>query len=84
MTNRTKTIPYDYRFFTFLFLISLSILSFCVYIYAVNATARNVATRQESERQIAKISTDLDALEFAYIELKNNVTMELAYEYGFK
>jgi len=84
MINRTRTLSYDYRFKIFVVLVSLSILSFGYYIYAIYATASNVAARQESERQIAKISTNLDALEFGYIELKNNITMELAYEYGFK
>ena len=76
-------ISYDHRARFFLVLATISILSFVAYIYAINATARNVAVRQDLERQIADIATDLDSLEFSYIELKNNVTMELAYQYGF-
>lgn len=84
MINRTKTLSYDYRFKVFAVLVSLSVLSFGLYIYAIYATASHAATRQEAERQITKIVANLDVLEFSYIELKNNITMELAYEYGFK
>ena len=30
------------------------------------------------------MSAHFDSLEFAYIELRNNVTLELAYQRGFK
>lgn len=63
---------------------AVSILSLCIYIYAINTTARNVASRQDLERQIADLSVRLDSLEFAYIGLKNNVTIDLAYQYGFR
>lgn len=59
-------------------------MSLFVYIYAVNSISRNIATRQSLERQAGIISTNLDALEFSYIELQNNVTIELAHNYGFK
>lgn len=89
MINKIKTISisspigYSYRVRLFWILVAVSLISFCLYIYAINVTARNIAAGQESERQIAKISAGLDSLEFAYIELKNNVTMELAKAYGF-
>ena len=78
-----RTISYDQRVRFFTILIAISALSIFAYIYAINATARNIAIRQNLERQIADVSMKLDSLEFAYIELKNNVTMELAYQYGF-
>ena len=51
--------------------------------YAVNALARNVAERQELERQVASLSAELGALEFAYIEKRNAITLEMARELGF-
>jgi hypothetical protein len=84
MSNKTKVISYDNRARFFWVLVALSVLLLLVYIYAINTTARNIAVRQDLERQIAQVSASLDPLEFAYIELQNNVTMELAYEYGFK
>lgn len=65
-------------------MVVVSILSLSIYIYAVNATARNIVARQDLERQIANTRANLNSLEFAYIELKNNITIELAYLYGFK
>jgi len=84
MTSKTKVISYDNRARIFLILVAVLILSFFVYIYAAYAITRNTALRQNLERQIANASTDLNSLEFAYIKLKNNVTIELAYLYGFQ
>lgn len=84
MINKTKAISYDSRVRFFWFLVTISVMSLGVYVYAINSTARNIAARQVLERQIAEVSANLESLEFAYIELKNNVTMELAYQYGFR
>ena len=84
MISRTKTISYENRVRFFWTLVAISILSFSAYIYAINVTTRNIATRQGLERQIAAVSTNLDSLEFTYIELKNDITIELAREYGFR
>lgn len=82
--GRTGAISYDSRVRFFWGLVTLSIFSLVIYVYAINVTARNVAMRQDLERQIAEVSVNLNSLEFAYIELKNNVTMELAHTYGFR
>ena len=84
MTNKTKTISYNNRVRYFYILMAISILSLFTYIGALNITARNAAMGQNLERQMARASIDLDSLEFAYIKLKNNVTLELAYQRGFK
>ena len=75
---------YDNRVRFFWILVAISILSLSVYIYAINATARNIAARQNLEKEVAKIATALNSLEFAYIGLKNDITIELAYSYGFR
>ena len=77
-------VGYDNRVRLFWTLVTFSILSLFVYIYAINNTARNIAVRQNFEKQITDTSTKLDSLEFAYIELKNNITIELAHNYGFQ
>ncbi len=84
MINKTKTISYHSRVRFFWILVAISIVSLGVYVYAVNTIARNVAIRQDLERQIGKTTAGLDSLEFAYIELKNNITIELAHYYGFQ
>ena len=84
MILKTKTISYDNRVRFFWFLVAVSILSLFTYVYAVSATARHIAVRQGLEKEIADVTTNLDALEFQYIETKNNITLELAHHYGFK
>ena len=84
MTNKIKTISYGERVRFFWILAIISILSLFIYIYAINVTARSAALGQNLERQMTRAGSELDSLEFAYIKLKNNVTLELAYERGFK
>ena len=68
----------------FLVLAGLSLASLLCYMYAINITARNIALAQDLEAKIRETSANLNSLEFAYIELRNNVTLELAYQYGFQ
>lgn len=82
--QKTKIISYNRRVYLFWILVFISIISLSVYIYAVNAIARNIAVKQDMERQITNMTNDFNSLEFAYIELRNNVTMELAYQHGFQ
>lgn len=82
--SRTRAISYDNRVRFFWTLVGISIFSLLIYIYAINSTARSIALRQNLEKQATEVSTELDSLEFAYIDLKNNITMELAYAYGFR
>lgn len=82
--SKTRTISYDNRVRFFWIMVVVSILSLSIYVYAVNATARNIVVRRDLEKQITSVSSSLNSLEFAYIELRNNITIELAYLYGFK
>ncbi|MFZ2484846.1 MAG: hypothetical protein WAX80_02815 [Minisyncoccia bacterium] len=77
-------ISHDSRVRIFWALLSLSIIFFFVYIYAINMTTRNIVARQNLERQIAEVSGKLSSLEFVFIGLKNDVTVELAHRYGFQ
>ncbi|PJA37087.1 MAG: hypothetical protein CO183_00130, partial [Candidatus Zambryskibacteria bacterium CG_4_9_14_3_um_filter_42_9] len=81
--NKIKIISYDKRILLFWSLVAVSIFSLFIYIYAINATARNIAVRQDLEKKIVAISANLNSLEFSYIELRNNVTIELARQHGF-
>lgn len=84
MIHKVKTISYNHRIQAFWTLIAISGLALFAYIYTINITARNVAEREGLEREIARISADLDSLEFAYVKLKNSVTLEVALQRGFK
>mgnify|MGYP003393103141 CR=1 FL=1 len=84
MSYKIKTISYNHRVRFFWTLIAVSSLALFTYIYTINVTARNIAERETLEREIERISTNLDSLEFSYVKLKNNVTLELALGRGFR
>lgn len=82
--GRELSISYDQREKAFWFLALISLLSLGVYFYAINSTAHSIAMRQHLEREVADLSTELSSLEFAAIELRNSITIELAEQHGFK
>lgn len=84
MTYRTKTISHEARGYAFWALVGISLLAFATYVYAVNMTIRNTALRQNLEGEVTKLAAESGALEFAYIEKRNSVNIELAHAYGFK
>lgn len=78
-----RAIGLDQRQKAFWFMVSLSLCSLLVYVYAINAAAHHIAVRQNLEREVAETTGRLSSLEFATISLKNAVTIETAREYGF-
>ncbi|OHA88373.1 MAG: hypothetical protein A2653_02275 [Candidatus Zambryskibacteria bacterium RIFCSPHIGHO2_01_FULL_43_25] len=54
------------------------------YILGINQTVRNVAERQILETELSSISNKIAELEFSYIALKNNITINTAFELGFE
>lgn len=82
--SKAKAISYDNRANIFWFIVSLSLLSLFVYFYAIHSIARSTAMRQNLEAQVVDAAGRIGTLEFAYIELKNNITSEVAESYGFK
>lgn len=54
-----------------------------IYVYAVNATARNVALRAALEREATELNSEIAGLEFEYIARTGEVTLERAQALGF-
>jgi hypothetical protein len=81
--GRSRAISYDSRERAFWLLVLGSLLSLAVYVYAINATAHNIAMRQHLEREVAQHRAELGTLEFERIAQKNAVTLEVAQAYGF-
>ncbi|MEK7227405.1 MAG: hypothetical protein AAB641_00755 [Patescibacteria group bacterium] len=79
-----RTISLEDRRRFFWFLAGICFFALVLYIYAIEATARNIAMRANLEMRVAEAEGKLSSLEFAYIELKNNVSIELARLYGFE
>lgn len=80
---RELTASLENREKAFWTLVFISLASLAIYIYAINAAAHHIAVRQNLEREVAEQNAALSSLEFAVIELKNNVTIETAREFGF-
>lgn len=68
----------------FWFLVSVSVFSLLIYVYAINAAAHHIAVRQNLESEVTALNSSLGSLEFDSIALKNAITMEVASIYGFE
>lgn len=86
MTNVTKTINTIDRLSVTLFwsLLSILILLVGVYGYMVNKTVWNAFNKDQAEEQIVALNSKLGDLEFQYMSLSNDVSIEKAYELGFQ
>jgi hypothetical protein len=80
---QSRSISFEDRERAFWFLVSASLLSLVVYVYAINAAAHHIAVRENLEKQVAETNARLGTLEFNVIALKNNITLEVAQNYGF-
>jgi len=54
-----------------------------VYFYAINQTVRNIVTRKEVQQELSTLRGQIGALEFQYIQQKNELTMETAKTLGY-
>ncbi len=54
-----------------------------VYMYLVNKTVWNVVAKQNIEKSMASISSDLSDREFQYINSVSGITMDTATKLGF-
>jgi hypothetical protein len=84
MTSKAAIISYDARARLFWSLLFISLAALGLYIFSVNAAIRNTANRQALETEVSQLNSELGTLEFRHIELKNSVSIDMAYEYGFK
>ena len=56
---------------------------FALYGYFVSTSITNVLLREEVEENILAVNSEISQLEFIYLDQKNTVTLEFAYEMGF-
>ena len=86
MTNVTKTINTIDRLSITLFwsLLSMLVVLVGVYGYMVNQTVWNAFNKDQAENQIVAMNSKLGDLEFQYMSLSNNISIEKAYELGFQ
>jgi hypothetical protein len=84
MTFKTKTFSYDTRVLAFWTLISIFAVCLVVYVWAVRTTISNTITRGQLEGVSANLSAEVGEMEFKYISMQNNVSLQVAYERGFQ
>lgn len=68
----------------FFVLSGILIAIFFLYIFLVNRTIMNVVARSNTQKSISSISTTVGDLEGTYLTLQSMITIDLAYQKGFK
>ena len=84
MTFKTRTISYDTRVRAFWFMLFVLMVSIVVYMVAVRATIGNTVARANLESSTNALVTQVGNLEFQYISMEDNVSLQLAYSKGFE
>lgn len=64
-------------------LCGLILALFALYGYFVSKSITNVLLREEIEENILVVNSQISQLEFAYLDKKNEVTLDFAYDMGF-
>lgn len=65
-------------------MVTAVILMIFAYIYFVNAIVWHVASRQETEKKLSDLTTQMASLEAVYVGLTSNINIDHAYTLGFK
>jgi len=68
-----------------IFWILFSIFVFLLFFYGflVNRTIVNAVYKQQMEKDIISLNSKVNSMDFQYLEMKNNITDELALSKGF-
>ena len=81
----TKTLTKLHKEKILVWLLSASIISMAIlYMFLVNGAVFNVVAREDLENQLATINAKVSELEFEYIGLRNSITIQYAYDRGFR
>lgn len=65
-------------------MVAISAVSLVLYMVGVMMTIQHTVARQSLQNQVSALTTEVSNLEFKYIALQNGVTLNLAYNRGFK
>lgn len=76
-----STLAIQKRIFWILIIFIVTMIA--LYVYFVSKSITNVLLREEIETKVADVNSDISALEFSYLEEKDAISLELAYEKGF-
>lgn len=67
----------------FLFLFLTAIILVLSYGFLLNKTMMNAVSKQSMEHEIKSLSSEVNSLEFQYLNIKNSITLETAESKGF-
>ena len=65
-------------------LVAVAIVSAGMYLFFMNNAVFNALERERAGREISTVSAEVADMEQSYLSLKNNITLAVAYERGFK
>ncbi len=65
-------------------LLGVLFISAGFYMYLINSTIHNTVARQNLEAESSSLTLSIGNKEFEYISRRNNITLALAQELGFK
>lgn len=69
--------------FTIMALVAGMVMLAASYVALVNNSVFNIVAREDALEEMTNLETDLAVLETRYIELSNQINLNLAYERGF-
>jgi len=64
-------------------LFSMIVVLLVSYGFLVNGTIINAISKQNLEKQMISLNSDVNSMEFSYLNIKNKITMEYALSLGF-
>ena len=67
----------------FIVLFSTPVLLVLSYGFLLNSTMMNAVSKQRVEREMKTLSSEINSLEFQYLNIKNSITLETAESRGF-
>lgn len=80
--NQIERIEYREKAIFWIFF-SLFIFFLVFYGFMVNSTIANAVAKQQAEKDIISLNTDVNSMESTYLNLKNKITIDLAVSKGF-
>jgi hypothetical protein len=68
-----------------IFWVLFSVFAFLLFSYGflVNSTMMNAVSMQKMEKEMVALNSDVNSMEFDYLNIKNKITMDYANSLGF-
>lgn len=64
-------------------LFSSFIILIISYGFLLNSTMMNAVSKQSMEKEMVSLGSEVNSLEFQYLNIKNNITLQMALSKGF-